>query len=165
MEDKTKPSIGENDISFVVNSGKSYYADRIKSAERDINAMGDRINIKLGTKEVETGLAPPSQWDLMGDKQRAQTDQTLQVARVVKVQDDIPEPRYMISIRQMAKFIVGKSKKLDASEIQEGIRIGVDRMKYSLIQPLPRKIDASVTMMQVEEKPDVTYSDLGGCKD
>jgi 26S proteasome regulatory subunit T1 len=31
--------------------------------------------------------------------------------------------------------------------------------------PLPPKIDSSVTMMTVEEKPDVTYSDLGGCKD
>lgn len=31
--------------------------------------------------------------------------------------------------------------------------------------PLPPKIDVSVTMMQVEEKPDVTYSDVGGCKE
>lgn len=31
--------------------------------------------------------------------------------------------------------------------------------------PLPPKIDASVTMMQVEERPDVTYSDIGGCKE
>ena len=31
--------------------------------------------------------------------------------------------------------------------------------------PLPPKIDPTVTMMTVEEKPDVTYSDLGGCKE
>jgi 26S proteasome regulatory subunit T1 len=31
--------------------------------------------------------------------------------------------------------------------------------------PLPPKIDPSVTMMQVEEKPDVTYDDVGGCKE
>jgi 26S proteasome regulatory subunit T1 len=30
---------------------------------------------------------------------------------------------------------------------------------------LPTKIDPTVTMMQVEEKPDVTYSDVGGCKE
>ena len=30
---------------------------------------------------------------------------------------------------------------------------------------MPPKIDPSVTMMQVEEKPDVTYSDVGGCKE
>jgi ATP-dependent 26S proteasome regulatory subunit len=41
----------------------------------------------------------------------------------------------------------------------------VDRNKYQIQIPLPPKIDASVTMMQVEEKPDVTYSDAGGCKE
>jgi hypothetical protein len=41
----------------------------------------------------------------------------------------------------------------------------VDRTKYQIQIPLPPKIDASVTMMQVEEKPDVTYSDVGGCKE
>jgi 26S proteasome regulatory subunit T1 len=41
----------------------------------------------------------------------------------------------------------------------------VDRNKYQIHIPLPPKIDPSVTMMQVEEKPDVTYSDVGGCKD
>jgi 26S proteasome regulatory subunit T1 len=30
---------------------------------------------------------------------------------------------------------------------------------------LPPKIDPSVTMMQVEEKPDVTYGDVGGSKE
>jgi len=31
--------------------------------------------------------------------------------------------------------------------------------------PLPPKIDPTVSMMQVEERPDVTYNDIGGCKD
>lgn len=43
--------------------------------------------------------------------------------------------------------------------------IRVDRVKYQIQIPLPPKIDPSVTMMQVEEKPDVTYSDVGGCKE
>lgn len=41
----------------------------------------------------------------------------------------------------------------------------VDRQKYQIQIPLPPKIDPSVTMMQVEEKPDVTYGDVGGCKE
>ncbi len=41
----------------------------------------------------------------------------------------------------------------------------MDRNKYQIHLPLPPKIDPSVTMMQVEEKPDVTYSDVGGCKE
>ena len=41
----------------------------------------------------------------------------------------------------------------------------VDRNKYQIQIPLPPKIDPTVTMMQVEEKPDVTYSDVGGCNE
>ena len=45
------------------------------------------------------------------------------------------------------------------------MRVGVDRQKYQIHIPLPPKIDPSVTMMTVEEKPDVTYSDVGGSKE
>ena len=41
----------------------------------------------------------------------------------------------------------------------------MDRSKYQIQIPLPPKIDPSVTMMTVEEKPDVTYNDVGGCKE
>lgn len=160
-----KNIIDESSIGMVLSYGKNYYNDEIKTLETEINTLFDQINLKLGTKEVETGLAPPSQWNLMADKRRMQTDPTLQVARVVDILEGYSEPRYMISIRQMAKFIVGKSKKLEASEIQKGIRVGVDRMKYNISLPLPRKIDSSVTLMQVEDKPEVSYNDIGGCRE
>merc|ERR1711920_119947 len=51
------------------------------------------------------------------------------------------------------------------TDIEEAMRVGVDRSKHQIHIPLPPKIDPSVTMMQVEEKPDVTYSDVGGCKE
>merc|ERR1712032_963984 len=51
------------------------------------------------------------------------------------------------------------------TDIEEGMRVGVDRNKYQIHIPLPPKIDPTVTMMQVEEKPDITYADVGGCKD
>lgn len=47
----------------------------------------------------------------------------------------------------------------------ELLNFSVDRNKYQIHIPLPPKIDPTVTMMQVEDKPDVTYSDVGGCKE
>lgn len=43
--------------------------------------------------------------------------------------------------------------------------LSVDRTKYQIHIPLPPKIDPTVTMMTVEEKPDVTYEHLGGVKE
>jgi len=51
------------------------------------------------------------------------------------------------------------------TDIEEGMRVGVDRNKYQIQIPLPPKIDPTVTMMTVEDKPDVTYKDIGGSKE
>jgi ATP-dependent 26S proteasome regulatory subunit len=63
------------------------------------------------------------------------------------------------------QFVVGLGEKVSPTDIEEGMRVGVDRNKYQIQIPLPPKIDPSVTMMTVEEKPDVTYNDIGGCKE
>jgi len=40
------------------------------------------------------------------------------------------------------------------------MRVGINTLmfgNYAIELPLPPQIDASVTMMQVEDKPDITY--------
>uniref|UniRef100_A0A7S2ZWF6 AAA+ ATPase domain-containing protein n=1 Tax=Rhodosorus marinus TaxID=101924 RepID=A0A7S2ZWF6_9RHOD len=73
--------------------------------------------------------------------------------------------RYVINVKQIAKFVVQVNENVSPTDIEEGMRVGVDRSKYQIQLPLPPKIDASVTMMTVEEKPDVTYNDVGGAKE
>ena len=41
----------------------------------------------------------------------------------------------------------------------------VDCNKYQIQIPLPPNIDPSLTMMIVEEKPNATNNDVGGCKE
>ena len=78
------------------------------------------------------------------------------------INSDGENAKYVINIRQIAKFVVGLGEKVSPTDIDEGMRVGVDRGKYQIQIPLPPKIDPSVTMMTVEDKPDVTYADLGG---
>jgi len=118
-----------------------------------------------GVKESDTGLAPPGQWDLVADKQMLQEEQPLQVARCTKIIDAGPEAKYIINVKQIAKFVVKLGDKVSPTDIEEGMRVGVDRGKYQIQIPLPPKIDPTVTMMTVEEKPDVTYKDIGGNKE
>jgi hypothetical protein len=42
-------------------------------------------NYSIGIKESDTGLAAPSQWDLVSDKQMMQEEQPLQVCILLKV--------------------------------------------------------------------------------
>jgi 26S proteasome regulatory subunit T1 len=145
----------------------------------------------IGITESDTGLSPPSMWDLVGDKQMMSEEAPLQVARCTKIiagdsnpsssdtvqavhplmggnassNNTAAQNKYVINIKQIAKFVVGLGEKVAPTDIEEGMRVGVDRTKYSIQIPLPPKIDPTVSLMTVEDKPDVTYDDVGGAKD
>jgi len=120
----------------------------------------------MGVRESDTGRSPPSTWDLNADKEMLQRDGgSLHVARVTKIFEKDSESRYVINIKHHGKFVVGLGEKVAPADIEEGMRVGVDRQKYFIQIPLPPRIDPSVTMMTVEEKPDVEYSDVGGAKE
>lgn len=165
-------ALDEADIELLRTYGSGPYNRRIKLVEDKIQSTLKRVNELTGIKETDTGLAPPALWDLAADKHGMQNEQPLMVARCTKIiranpgeNTSGPEDKYMINVRQYAKFVVGLADTVAPTDIEEGMRVGVDRVKYSIKIPLPPKIDPTVTMMQVEEKPDVTYADVGGCKE
>ncbi|KAF6025553.1 PSMC2 [Bugula neritina] len=165
-EDKPIQALDEGDIEILKTYGAGQYTNRIKGLETDIQECLKRVNELSGIKESDTGLAAPALWDLAADKQALQSEQPLQVARCTKIiNPDTDDAKYIINVKQFAKFVVDLSDQVAATDIEEGMRVGVDRNKYQIHIPLPPKIDPTVTMMQVEEKPDVTYSDVGGCKE
>lgn len=110
--------------------------------------MVEKINKLTGIKELDTGLSLPAQWNLAEDAKRA-TEQPLQVARCNKIIEEGTEKKYVIHLKQIAKFVVKLSEKLSPTDVEEGMRVGVDRQKYQIQMPLPAKIDATVTMMTV----------------
>ena len=166
---------------------KSYglgpYSTLIKTLEEEIKTNQQTVKDLIGIKESDTGLSPPSMWDLVGDKQMMSEEATLQVARCTKIITEDAETnasssggglssnnaaagsKYVINVKQIAKFVVGLGEKVAPTDVEEGMRVGVDRSKYSIQIPLPPKIDPTVSLMTVEDKPDVTYDDVGGAKD
>lgn len=165
-DDKPIQALDEADIAILKTYGAGSYSKSIKTVEDDIKKIVKRVDELTGIKESDTGLAPPAMWDLAADKQTLHSEQPLQVARCTKIINaDSDDPKYIINVKQFAKFVVDLGDQVAPTDIEEGMRVGVDRNKYQIHIPLPPKIDPTVTMMQVEEKPDVTYSDVGGCKE
>lgn len=165
-DEKPFEVLTEADIALFKKYGTGYYYDTIKSTEDDIAKLLKSVNELTGIKESDTGLSPPALWDLAADKQTLHNEQPLQVARCTKIiQRENDENHYIINVKQFAKFVVDLGEQVAPTDIEEGMRVGVDRNKYQIHIPLPPKIDPTVTMMQVEEKPDVTYADVGGSKE
>jgi 26S proteasome regulatory subunit T1 len=164
-EEKEAIPLDKEDIQLLMRYGRGPYFDRIKAVDDELKDFTDKIIKLCGIKESDTGLALPAQWSLEQDKQLIK-EKPLIVARCTKIiNPGTEEAQYLIHIRQMAKYVVGLGEKVAPTDVEEGMRVGVENEKYRIQLPLPPKIDASVTMMQVEEKPDVTYNDVGGAKE
>lgn len=186
------PPLDSEDIALLKSYGLGPYSVPIKEIEEEIKRHQQTVKDLIGIKESDTGLSQPSQWDLVGDKQMMQEEAPLQVARCTKIiageaegggrengggggggggnNNNNPSAtlagnKYVINVKQIAKFVVGLGEKVAPTDIEEGMRVGVDRAKYSIQIPLPPKIDPTVSLMTVEDKPDVTYDDVGGAKD
>ncbi|KAL3770360.1 hypothetical protein ACHAWU_003580 [Discostella pseudostelligera] len=181
------PPLDSEDIALLKSYGLGPYTTPIKLIEEEIKKHQQTVKELIGIKESDTGLSQPSQWDLVGDKQMMQEEAPLQVARCTKIiageensnnasgagadnnnsnpTAQLSGSKYVINVKQIAKFVVGLGEKVAPTDIEEGMRVGVDRAKYSIQIPLPPKIDPTVSLMTVEEKPDVTYEDVGGAKE
>lgn len=128
----------------------------IKSKEQlRQEAMESNTNTDAGSSTANSGSATST----TTEQGSANTD------TMMGDDDDDEESKYVINLKQIAKFVVGLGERVSPTDIEEGMRVGVDRSKYHIELPLPPRIDPSVTTMTVEEKPDVTYSDVGGCKE
>lgn len=72
--------LDEDDIALLKTYGLGPYANKIKDAEKDLKDVSARVNDICGIKESDTGLAAPSRWDLVSDKQAMQEEQPLQAS-------------------------------------------------------------------------------------
>ena len=118
-------ALDEGDIAILKTYGVGPYAKELKKLESEAKEIQKRVNEKMGVKESDTGLAPPNLWDIPADKQRMQEEHPLQVARCTKI---ISEPekdsKYLINIKQIAKFVVGLGQRVAPTDIEEGMRVG-----------------------------------------
>ncbi len=103
----------------------------MKRIEGDIKEIQQRIAARIGVKESDLGTAQAHLWDLNADKSRVEHENPLQVARCTKILTS--GQKYIIAIKQFAKFVVGLKNDLSPLDIEEGMRVGY----RSLIALLP----------------------------
>ena len=155
-EEKEIKALDEGDIALLKTYGQGPYSKALKQVETDISDTIKRVNELAGIKvsgidvlsnfgngfnncnlpqESDTGLGPPALWDLAADKQTLQSEQPLQVARCTKIINaDTEDSKYIINVKQFAKFVVDLAEQVASTDIEEGMRVGVDRNKYQVIQ-------------------------------
>merc|ERR1711959_49702 len=112
-------ALDAGDIALLKSYGLGPYSKAVKQVHDDLTKITKNINELCGIKESDTGLSLPSQWDLVADKQMLGEEQPLLVARCTK-------------IIQGGKYVVDLGEKVSPTDIEEGMRIGVDRKKFQI---------------------------------
>jgi len=125
-EKKITP-LSDEDIQVLKTYGAAPYAAALRQLEKDIKEKQNSVNEKIGIKESDTGLAAPHLWDVAADRQRMQEEQPLQVARCTKIiadEKDEDKAKYVINVKQIAKFVVNLGERVSPTDIEEGMRVG-----------------------------------------
>lgn len=135
QEEKKITPLTDEDIQVLNTYNAAPYSRALKQLEKSIKEKQASVNDKIGVKESDTGLAPPHLWDVAADRQRMSEEQPLQVARCTKIipdEKDSEKSKYVINVKQIAKFVVNLGERVSPTDIEEGMRVGVDRNKYQI---------------------------------
>jgi len=86
----------------------------------------------------------------------------LVIATVTEVLDD---GRVVVKSSTGPNFVIGYSRFLDEKSLEPGVRVALNQQTFSIVHVLPSEKDPIVTGMEVDEKPDVAYEQIGGLDD
>ena len=62
-------------------------------------------------------------------------------------------------------MIVSISKKVDLKDLRPNVRVALNQRSFAIVDVLPESHDPLVRAMEIEERPAVSYMDIGGLKE
>ncbi|MEG3224496.1 MAG: proteasome-activating nucleotidase [Methanobacteriales archaeon Met13] len=98
---------------------------------------------------------------LRGEIERFRTP-PLVIATITEVLED---SKVVVKSSTGPHFVIGYSRFLDDKELEPGARVALNQQTFSIVNVLPSEKDPIVTGMEVEEKPEVSYSQIGGLEE
>jgi len=78
------------------------------------------------------------------------------------VEDVLSENKIVVRSSTGPSFVVSLSEHIPQEKIKPGMRVALNKTTLAIIGALPESYDPSVSMAEIEEKPGVTYDEIGG---
>ncbi len=135
----------------------SYLANYVRQLEENIRGLeNEREEIKSENDRLERELN-----DLKSEYEKLKSPPLV----AGEVLDVLQDGRAVVKSSSGPKFLVEVSKFLENEEITPGARVGLNQRTLNVMEVLPSEKDPSVKGMEIEEKPEVTYEDIGGLEE
>ncbi len=78
------------------------------------------------------------------------------------VSDVLEDGRVVVKSSTGPKFVVHSSHYINQDELKPGVRVALNQQTLAVVSILPSPKDPMVYGFEIEEKPNVSYSDIGG---
>jgi len=78
------------------------------------------------------------------------------------ISDVLEDGRVVVRSSTGPKFVVYASQYISPDELKPGTRVALNQQTLAVVNVLPSSKDPMVYGFEIDEKPDVTYSDVGG---
>ena len=62
------------------------------------------------------------------------------------------------------EFLVTYPKSNNTEHLEPGARVALNQNNLTVVNVFPKKKDKNITAMEIDERPDITYDDIGGLK-
>lgn len=159
---------GKDDMS-------KYLLNRVRDLERECLQLSNENN------RVREGYAQRVKW--LEDKKRSLENEKIQLDREVRrlrselerlktmplivgsVVDVMPNGKVVVRSSTGPHFVVGTSQFVDNESLTPGSRVAMNQQSFAIVDVLPVEKDPAILAMEIEEKPSITYDDVGGLSD
>jgi proteasome regulatory subunit len=134
---------GKEAINAVIESDEDYlrYLEtRLKQLEEERRKL--QVKVEYYRNEIEKLLSPPL------------------IEAIVEYV--LPDNRVVVKSQNGPNLVVQVGDNIDKSKLRPGARVALNQRGSVVVEVLPEYPDPYVQLMEVVEKPDVRYSDIGG---
>ncbi len=142
----------------------SSYSSQIRDFERRIRISQRRIT--LLENENQMLKAELSRLEKETQSLRTELDKLRQPPLITAtIIEMITEDKAIVKSSTGPNFYVNVASTIPREKLQPGMRVALNQRSFAVVKDLPSSKDPMIRAMEIEEAPDVTYSDIGGLRD
>jgi proteasome regulatory subunit len=152
-----------------------YLLNRVRDLERECLKLANESN------RIKSGYTQRIRW--LEEKKRILENQNIQMDRELRrlrselerlrttplvigtVVDVLPNGKAVVRSSAGPHFLVNSSQLIDKDNLISGARVALNQQTLAVVEILPVEKDPAVLAMEIDEKPQVSYSDIGGLRD
>ncbi len=149
-----------------------YLLNRIRDLEREC------VQLSNENSRIKNGYAQRLKW--LEDKKRSLENQNIQLDREVRrlrselerlrttpliigtVVDVLQNGKVVVKSSTGPHFVVNSSQFVDKNNLVSGARVAMNQQSFAVVEVLPVEKDPAVLAMEIEEKPSISYAEIGG---